>query len=154
MLYRDLVRALRPAATLYTATEGQPARSARYREFLAPQGYDDELRAAFRLGASTWGMLDLFRERGRPPFSPRDLDVVLSVGPVIAAALRALALSTALPTATPKTPPRACCGCDRSPTLPPGPSHSIYRTPNHWCRARRACCATAMTSSCRICAAS
>lgn len=93
LLFRDLARAPTPAATLYQATDDHPARSARYQEFLAPQGYGDELRAAFRLGGSTWGLLDLFRERGRPPFSPRDLDVMLNVGPMIAAALRALALS-------------------------------------------------------------
>ena len=59
------------SATLYDATDGQPGRSARYREFLAPQGYGDELRAAFRVGDSTWGVLDLYRDRAREAFSVR-----------------------------------------------------------------------------------
>jgi DNA-binding CsgD family transcriptional regulator len=97
LLYRDLARAPRPAATLYAVTDDRPARSARYREFLAPQGYGDELRAALRVHGFTWGVIDLFRERGRPPFSPRDVEVTLAAGPAIATALRALALPTASP---------------------------------------------------------
>lgn len=88
LLFRDLARAESATATLYAATDERPARSARYREFLAPQGYGDELRAAFRLGDSTWGVVDLFRERSRSAFSKRDVDLVSAVAPAIATALR------------------------------------------------------------------
>ena len=91
LLFRDVARSPEGAGTLHQATGNDPGRSARYREFLAPQGYDDELRAAFRTGESAWGVLDLYREQGRPDFTTRELDVVRAVGPVIAAALRALA---------------------------------------------------------------
>lgn len=50
MLYRDLARSAAGAATLCGTTFDQPARSARYREFLVPQGYGAELRA-FRLAS-------------------------------------------------------------------------------------------------------
>jgi DNA-binding CsgD family transcriptional regulator len=89
LLFRDLARSAKPAATLYDVTGERPARSARWREFLAPQGYGDELRAAFRVGTSTWGVVDMFRDRDREPFSAQDVAIVQAVGPAIATALQA-----------------------------------------------------------------
>src|SRR5918996_1098860 len=54
-LFGDLARQGLPVATLRGATEDKPLRSARYRDFLTPQGYDDELRAVFRAGGKAWG---------------------------------------------------------------------------------------------------
>jgi hypothetical protein len=54
-LYRDLARDTTPAAALREATADRPLRSPRYRRFVQPQGYDDELRVVFRSGESTWG---------------------------------------------------------------------------------------------------
>jgi DNA-binding CsgD family transcriptional regulator len=88
LLYRDVARSEAGAGTLYAATDEHPIRSARYREFLAPQGYGDELRAAFRLGASTWGVVDLFRDRARSPFTATEVDLIRTVAPAIALALR------------------------------------------------------------------
>jgi DNA-binding NarL/FixJ family response regulator len=90
LLFRDLARAPRPANGLLVATDDHPARSARYREFLAPQGYGDELRAVFRVGSAVWGLVDLYRERGHP-FSQHEIEVVASVAPVIGDALRSAA---------------------------------------------------------------
>lgn len=90
LLFRDLARTDAGVGTLYRATDEHPARSARYREFLAPQGYDDELRATFRVGGSTWGIVDLYRERGRAPFTAREVDLVRTVAPAIGLALRGL----------------------------------------------------------------
>src|SRR5688572_28426772 len=42
-LFGDLARRPVPAATLRATTNDHPLRSARYREFIQPQGYDDEL---------------------------------------------------------------------------------------------------------------
>src|ERR1051326_4724308 len=42
----ELARRRDPVDSLYQATTGQPERSARYREILAPIGFGDELRAA------------------------------------------------------------------------------------------------------------
>lgn len=93
LLFRDLARSPRGAGSLVAATDGHPARSARYREFLAPQGYGDELRAVFRLGHAVWGVLGVFRERGREPFSEPEVDLIASIGPALAAALQARALT-------------------------------------------------------------
>jgi DNA-binding CsgD family transcriptional regulator len=93
MLFRDLARSETGVDSLYRATDGNPLRSARYREFLAPQGYGDELRAALRIGSTTWGLIDLYRRHDRAPFSAVDRDIVQSLVPVMASALRALAVS-------------------------------------------------------------
>jgi DNA-binding CsgD family transcriptional regulator len=91
MLFRDLARTDGGVATLYATTDDRPARSARYREFLAPQGYGDELRATLRIGQSTWGLASLLRQHGRPPFNPTEVNIVRTVAPVLAGALRGLA---------------------------------------------------------------
>jgi hypothetical protein len=46
----DLARSAVPAASLNLSLDGDLVRSARYRELLRPQGYEDELRAALRTG--------------------------------------------------------------------------------------------------------
>jgi len=97
MLYRDLARSPRGADTLLHATDHVPDRSHRYREFLRPQGFVDELRAAFRLGGHTWGVLDLVRETGRALFTAAEVDTVAGAGPVIAGALRAILASPSSP---------------------------------------------------------
>lgn len=89
ILFRDLQREARPVASLRDATDDRPVRSARYREFLAPQGYDDELRAVFKLGDSVWGIVGLYRERGRPAFDAHDQAVMSAVTGLLATALRA-----------------------------------------------------------------
>lgn len=88
-LFVDLVRSDRTVATLYGTTGAQPARSARHREFLAPQGYDDELRLLLRIGQSTWGLVSLYREHGRAPFSDAEARLVGSLSQPLATALRA-----------------------------------------------------------------
>lgn len=88
LLFRDIVRSEAGAGTLLGATDAKPSRSARYREFIAPQGYGDELRAACRVAGSTWGMLDLFRDRSRRPFTTREVELVRTVAPAVALALR------------------------------------------------------------------
>ena len=91
LLFRDVARSSEGVATLYDVTGNRPADSARYREYLAPQGYGDQLRAAFRLGNTTWGVLDLYRDRLRAPFSKRERDQIQQITPVVARALRAFA---------------------------------------------------------------
>jgi DNA-binding CsgD family transcriptional regulator len=93
-LFRDVARSPLGVASLFAASGHQPQRSARYREFLAPQGYGDEVRAAMRLGESTWGVLNLYRERSRPEFSCAELELVRQVAPTIARALRGFAVRT------------------------------------------------------------
>lgn len=84
----DLARSAEPAAGLSLSLDGDLVRSARYRELLRPQGYEDELRAALRTGDNTWGLLGLMREKGRQPFKAAEVSLVKQASPVIATALR------------------------------------------------------------------
>ncbi|GAA3628714.1 LuxR C-terminal-related transcriptional regulator [Kineosporia mesophila] len=88
--YRDLARSTVPAGSLLMTTDGRPARSLRYREFLAPQSYGDEMRAALRVGGRTWGLIDLYRDNGRKAFSQKEIDTIRDVSPIIATALRSV----------------------------------------------------------------
>jgi DNA-binding CsgD family transcriptional regulator len=104
LLFRDVARSEAGVGTLHHATGASPARSARHREFLAPQGYDDELRAALRVGSRTWGVVSLYRDRGRPSFSPRDAEVVRQVGSAVAGALRGFATLSVMTPGDPDSP--------------------------------------------------
>lgn len=104
-LFRDLARAPRPADTLWSATDELPARSARYREFLRPEGFGDELRVAFRVGTSTWGIAALMRGAGRSPFSPEEIGLVHALSAPVGAALRRATLDRRpAPLGAPKAP--------------------------------------------------
>lgn len=96
-LFHDLVRNEVPAASLRAATDDRPSRSVRFREFLSPQGFDDELRAVFRTGESTWAIGALLREKGRPAFDAIDVSIVGAVTAVVATALRTHTLVAATP---------------------------------------------------------
>ncbi|TQS41174.1 response regulator transcription factor [Cryptosporangium phraense] len=108
LLFRDVARSSPGVGTLYDVTGNRPASSARFREYLAPQGYGDELRAAFRLGTTTWGVLDLYRERSRAPFTAGDREQIQQIVPPVARALRAFAAGT------------------RSPAAPAGPGTALF----------------------------
>jgi DNA-binding NarL/FixJ family response regulator len=84
----DLARSAAPAASLHLSLDGEVIRSARYRELLRPQGYEDELRAVLRTGESTWGLVGLMREKGRDTFHEDDVTLVSKASPIIANALR------------------------------------------------------------------
>jgi DNA-binding CsgD family transcriptional regulator len=88
-LFQSLARDGKPAAALLEATQNRPARSARYREFLKPQGYGDELRAVLRTGSSVWGTLSLFRDQYAPAFTPQEASFVAGVSAALAESLKA-----------------------------------------------------------------
>ncbi|MGH9224526.1 MAG: helix-turn-helix transcriptional regulator [Acidimicrobiales bacterium] len=90
-LFRDLARQVLPAAALRASTDDKPLRGARYRTFIQPEGYDDELRAAFRTGESTWAVAGLYREKGRPPFNAHEVALLGALSAVVALAVRARA---------------------------------------------------------------
>jgi DNA-binding CsgD family transcriptional regulator len=96
-LFADLARADASAATLRSATSDRPMRSARYRDFLQPQGYDDELRVVFRNAGRSWGVAGLFREPGRTPFDADDVAILEAVSPIVAAGFRTHAALKAPP---------------------------------------------------------
>ena len=88
-LYRDLVRFPMPAAGLRQVTADRPLLSSRYRRFVTPQGYDDELRVAFRSGENTSAVAALYREKGRRPFSDGEVSLMAGLSGVVGAACRA-----------------------------------------------------------------
>ena len=96
-LFHDLVRHDVAAASLRAATDDRPSRSVRYREFLAPQGFDDELRAVFRSGDNTWAIGALLREQGQAAFDSNDVAIVSAVTAVVATALRTHTVVAATP---------------------------------------------------------
>ncbi|HJQ07508.1 MAG TPA: helix-turn-helix transcriptional regulator [Nocardioides sp.] len=92
LLFRDIARTETGVGTLADVTGGHLGRSTRHNEFLQPQGYDDELRATMRAGSSTWGVVSLFRDRGRARFDQDETTLLRQLGPIIATGLRRLAL--------------------------------------------------------------
>lgn len=101
-LFHDLARGDGVSA-LRLALGGRAGRSIRYRECLVPQGYDDELRAVFRSGDSTWGAMAIYREGVRSPFDADDVAVVRSISPLVADALR-IHVRRAVPWLEPSAP--------------------------------------------------
>lgn len=85
--FTDLARG-DSARALRLSLDDRPARSVRYREFMAPQGFEDELRAAFRTGDAVWGVVDLYRASADHPFTVEDVEVLTSMSSVVGAALR------------------------------------------------------------------
>jgi DNA-binding CsgD family transcriptional regulator len=85
--FRQLARAERPAAAL-RATAVDPERSSRYRWFVRPLGFADELRAVMRVRDRPWAMVTLWRREGRPAFSPAEADLVASLSAPLTEALQ------------------------------------------------------------------
>ncbi|URN02903.1 helix-turn-helix transcriptional regulator [Actinomadura madurae] len=83
-----LARAARPAGSLSDATAGDLDRSLRQREIRRPGGFSDELRVVLADGTGTWGQLTVFREAGRPYFSPAEVEFAASIADVITDGLR------------------------------------------------------------------
>ncbi|GII52747.1 helix-turn-helix transcriptional regulator [Planotetraspora thailandica] len=94
LTFRDVARSADAAGTLRQATGGRLGRSARYQEFMRPQGYADNLRAAFRIGEGAWGVVDLYRFADRPPFDERDLRHVTGLTREVAPSLAGLAVTS------------------------------------------------------------
>jgi DNA-binding CsgD family transcriptional regulator len=86
-LFSDLARGDGVSALRLTLDD-RLARSVRYREFLKPQGYHDELRGVFRAGDTTWGVVGLYREPVHPAFDEDDVAVLRGISGAVATALR------------------------------------------------------------------
>ena len=86
-LFADLARE-GDAAALRLSLDDRPGRSVRYREFLAPQGFGDEMRGVFRAGDSVWGFVGFYREAGYPAFSEDDVALVRAISNSVGSALR------------------------------------------------------------------
>lgn len=88
LLYRDLARRSLPAGTIQSATGGYPGRSTRHRELNQPNGFDDELRVAFRSRSGCWGVASLWRLRGRPHFTEDEVLTIARISSTIGRAFR------------------------------------------------------------------
>lgn len=85
--FRQLARADSPAAAL-RATVVDPERSSRYRWFVRPLGFADELRAVMRAGERPWAMVTLWRREGRPAFSAAEAELVAGLSVPLTGALQ------------------------------------------------------------------
>lgn len=90
--YNSMVRNRRPVALLSEATGGKLERALRYREVCGPAGLDHELRGVFTSNRELWGAINLWRERGRPDFSAREVAFLRRLAPHLGAGLRAAVL--------------------------------------------------------------
>src|SRR3546814_12451837 len=68
-LFRDLARADVPVASLRQTVGDELEASPRFRRFLRPLGFADELRTVLPTGGAPWGTITLWRRRGAPPFT-------------------------------------------------------------------------------------
>jgi DNA-binding CsgD family transcriptional regulator len=90
--YNTMVRNRRPVALLSEATGGKLERALRYREITGPTGLNHELRGVFTSNRELWGAINLWRERGSPDFSVREVAFLRRVAPHLGAGLRAAVL--------------------------------------------------------------
>jgi hypothetical protein len=98
--YDWMVQSRQSVALLSEGTAGKLERALRYREVLAPNGFDYELRSTFTVGRAPWGGAELSRERGRPDFNEREVAFIERIAPHMGAGLKAAALRAQ---ATPET---------------------------------------------------
>jgi DNA-binding CsgD family transcriptional regulator len=84
--FRSLARAKTPAAALSEVTGGRPERSTRYREFLRPIGFGDELRAVLRADGCTWACVTLLRDKGT--FTHHEVELVAGLSAPLAEEVR------------------------------------------------------------------
>jgi DNA-binding CsgD family transcriptional regulator len=101
----QLARRRDPVDSLFRATAGEPERSPRYRDILAPVGLGDELRAALVDGGSCWGFVCLHRERSGPGFNADEAALLRRLTTPLARGLRtALLLDNATEALGPDEP--------------------------------------------------
>lgn len=122
-LFRRLAREAVPAGTLRAGVE-EPDESPRFRRFLRPLGFIDELRTVLRVGDAPWGTVTLWRREGTRPFSAAETDIVAGLSAPIGEALRRHAAPTRrTPTRPTTTVPASCCSTPTARSCPPTTRH-------------------------------
>jgi DNA-binding CsgD family transcriptional regulator len=81
-----------PAIPLSEATGGKPERALRYRELIAPMGFEHELRGVFALDGELWGSISVLRAPASPDFDEREVALFHRIAPHLAAGLKAATL--------------------------------------------------------------
>ena len=74
--FQSLATGARHVATLDSATRGERAGSARFRDIMAPIGLGDELRAALVTPSGCWGYLCLHRAESPYGFTPAEVRLI------------------------------------------------------------------------------
>ncbi|MEV0289755.1 MULTISPECIES: helix-turn-helix transcriptional regulator [unclassified Kribbella] len=87
--FATIARRRHPVGILGESTRGRPARSARYREFLAPYGTPFELRTAFVSKGRPWGCVVLHRTERSGDFTAAEARLIARLSRPIAEGLRA-----------------------------------------------------------------
>ncbi|WP_241042806.1 helix-turn-helix transcriptional regulator [Pseudonocardia alaniniphila] len=86
--FRELARSTETVATLVEATDGDIDRAPIYTDLYASLGIADEMRAAFVLGTTCWGIAVLARDLADGAFPDHQIDEVRRLAPVVARVLR------------------------------------------------------------------
>ena len=84
----QLLRMRAGISTLRRATEGNPEKSARYRDVMLPDGMAHELRVVLNHGKRPWGMLILFRAGDAADFDVSEVKLVASISSDLARAFK------------------------------------------------------------------
>ncbi len=85
----DVARSQRGISTVHEATGGDPTRSPGWNNYVAPYGGDQELFLALRTrSGEAWGVLALYREKGRPLFDRDDFSFLKSISVPLGEAIR------------------------------------------------------------------
>jgi DNA-binding CsgD family transcriptional regulator len=99
--FTSLARSAEPVATLSQLTDGDLARSPRYRKLYEPVGGGDEIRVAFTTGTSCWAVAALVRSAELGPFPAAESQAVLELVPVAARTIRSAVMRRDRATAAP-----------------------------------------------------
>ena len=86
--FAHLARSRRPVNSLYSAADGRPQESMRYRDILTPIGFGTEVRAVLRVDGVSWGLMCLHRERHAAGFTTAEVIMLAQIMPHLAVGLR------------------------------------------------------------------
>ena len=89
---RMMVQSRRSVALLSEVTGGKIERSLASREITIPLGLGYELFGVCALGRQQWGGISLIRERGRPDFDAREVELLQRIVPHLGTGLKAAIL--------------------------------------------------------------
>jgi DNA-binding CsgD family transcriptional regulator len=85
----DVIANQQGVQTLHEVTGGNPERSPVFRDYLRPNGIEQEVAVALRARTGeTWGTLRLNRSPGQPEFSTHELTFLRSLAPHLAEGVR------------------------------------------------------------------
>lgn len=86
--FTALARSTDPVGTLVEATDGDLRRAPLYLNLYEGMGVGDELRVAFIVGTTCWGVAVLLRPAELGPFPDQEIDHVRRLAPLVGRALR------------------------------------------------------------------